>query len=201
MLHTTFHKEKLEFTSVRRNRPPFWRLWRHNNKPQSRDTLGSEMHRCDISHIQKYTFSIMVVLYKYFLFVVFVSYLLNVSSKKYNPVNTYFHRVHPNGTVVDQHNPITRLKFNFQSLQHSEHINPEVFLKASPSIVANGGNVTLSWAGVKSPNAGDAVVFYCPADAKPSHYLDYYHVTSSPTWEQGFGDFQLLKVFNMRYRH
>ena len=135
-----------------------------------------------------------------FFVVLLVSYLIYVSPKKYNPVNTYFRRVHPNGSLVDQHNPSTRLNFNFRSIQQAHNTDPNVVLKATPSVVANGGNVTLSWAGVKLPNSGDAIVFFCPADANPDHYLDYYHVSSSPTWDKGFGDFQLLKVFNMRYQ-
>lgn len=120
------------------------------------------------------------------------------SSKPYSGVGTYFLRVHPNGSYVDQNHPSTRLTFLDNAREVPTKVSqPEATLKVSPSLIANGEMVNVSWSGVTSPNVNDTVVLYCPPDDKPSRYLDYIRVKDYPTYTKGYGSFQ-VHLYNMR---
>lgn len=121
-----------------------------------------------------------------------------VFSKPYSPVATYFLRRHSNGSLVDQNHPDTRLKFLNDARKVSTRVSqPKAALSVSPSLIANGGLVTVSWSGIQTPTEKDAIVLYCPTDEKPAKYLDYIHVKDYPTYKMGYGSFD-VRLYNMR---
>ena len=112
-----------------------------------------------------------------------------------HPVPTYFFRRHANGSLVDARSSASHLSFRFQ--EEPQLLDPVAKLEVSPSVLDNGGVLNVSWWGVSEPGINDTVVLYCPPDAKPENYLDFYPVKDFPTFKMGTGAFQ-VRLWNMR---
>lgn len=70
-------------------------------------------------------------------------------------------------------------------------------MEAWPKTVINGEKVTVLWTGVNNPTPKDLITYYCPFYDDINHYLDYFHVSSSLSWHEGFGHHS-VKLYNMR---
>ena len=110
-------------------------------------------------------------------------------------VFSYFGRVDQNGSPVDVSSPDFRLRVK---TVHNASLEHTAFLRAHPSLISNGDQVTVSWTDVEHPNPLDFIALYCPPNGNFSSYLDYKFVNeSSPEFAEGRGSFRVV-LLNMR---
>jgi len=115
--------------------------------------------------------------------------------KEHHPVPTYFGRRHPDGTLVDRSAP--EFDRDIKKPFVNQKWRNDASIKLSPTVATNGGEVAVIWNGVTDPQEKDFIAFYCPIYSNPSHYLDYFYVSSSSTWKEGSGNYSVV-VYNMR---
>ena len=124
----------------------------------------------------------------------FVVLFDKIDSKAHQKVPTYFARKDKNGQFIDASDPSTWVKINAFP---SSSLQTTASLQASPSMVKNGHNVTVSWKGVESSSAHDFIALYCPENAKDNDYIDLFSVQDSPTYKQGSGEYS-VQLTNLR---
>ena len=107
----------------------------------------------------------------------------------------YFRRTDVDGKPIDANSPEYQLKGNYDNTILKE--NEAASLKVWPQVIENGGRVAVLWSNIPSPQKGDIIGYYCPFEDKAKHPLDYIPVTSSETWQQGYGHV-FVKLYNMR---
>jgi len=118
--------------------------------------------------------------------------------KRKHPVPSYFRKVNENGELIDRDSPEydSEIPKKFSSwISRDDALS--AMLKVSPAVVANGGKVNVSWAGVTNPQPKDFIGLYCPVNDDPKHYLDYFYVNVASTWKDGHGQHEVI-VYNMR---
>ena len=126
---------------------------------------------------------------------------VNLNAGSLHPAHSFFHKTHPlSGQYID-----------VQSQQHPPYWNPKLVvvdsvhssgasLHADPSLIENGGEVTVSWKNVPDPSRRapyDWIGLYCPSDVDSYAYLDYWSVNKSLTYNKGYGSVAFT-LYNMR---
>ena len=121
---------------------------------------------------------------------------VNLNAGSLHPAHSFFHKTHPlSGQYID-----------VQSQQHPPYWNPKLVvvdsvhssgasLHADPSLIENGGEVTVSWKNVPDPSRRapyDWIGLYCPSDVDSYAYLDYWSVNKSLTYNKGYGSVAFL---------
>ena len=116
-----------------------------------------------------------------------------------HPTPTYFHRKHPDGTLVDRSNPQFNDVFKTKLIETISSLD-----KHTASLVIhpfkdleNGEDATVIWKNVIKPSANDWIGLYCPQNDTASRALDYFFVTDSESWQHGHGS-RTVKLFNLR---
>ena len=113
-----------------------------------------------------------------------------------HPILTYFRRKNDDGSFKDISDTSSDPKMP-EGLFIDRSVNTSVRIRVSPEIVSNGDTVGVAWRGVTSPTKDDWIGFYCPRDAKVSHFLDFYNVREIPTSYRTNGRFK-VQVYNLR---
>ena len=113
-----------------------------------------------------------------------------------HPILTYFKRKNDDGSYKDISDTSNDPKMP-EGLFIDRSVNTSVRLLVSPEIVSNGDTVGVAWRGVTSPTKDDWIGFYCPRNAKVSHFLDFYNVREVPTSYKTNGRFN-VQVYNLR---
>lgn len=108
---------------------------------------------------------------------------------------TYFHSRHVNGEYVDSYHPSYRLRLSDHVSDFSKWSG--VNLKVEPALIDNGGLVTVSWSGVKTPGSADWIGLFCPAEVDSHAYLDYVFANTVESHKDGYGKFS-VHVYNLR---
>ena len=110
----------------------------------------------------------------------------------------YFRKTYHDGSLVDRSSPEYDSDLKRPFINHISRTDAaSASINLYPTVVKNGGEVTVSWNGVTAPNEKDFIAFYCPFYDNPTHYLDYFYVTESGTWNKGYGNYSVV-AFNMR---
>ena len=113
-----------------------------------------------------------------------------------HPVLSYFKRLNDDGSYMDRSDTKNDPKIP-EGQFFDRHTNTTVELRVSPEVVSSGDTVGVAWRGVHSPSKDDWIGFYCPRDAKVSHYLDFYNVKEIPEHYTSSGKFS-VQVYNLR---
>ena len=112
---------------------------------------------------------------------------------------TYFHRKHPDGSEVDRNDEegfFAGLDCEVVERRGTSILKSKISIDPSRPL-ENGEKVTLSWK-IKGPvSYKDIIGIYCPKEGGIEKALDYFYSSVSPTWQQGYGSFN-VKVFNLR---
>ena len=115
-----------------------------------------------------------------------------------SPVVSYFHKRLLTGGYIDYSDPSHRLVLSHVIEDHTR--TSGVMLTVMPSVVQNGEEVTVLWNGVSvstKAKSMDWIGLFCPQDADPNAYLDYWFVNQSPTYSKGHGKVS-FNVYNIR---
>ena len=103
-----------------------------------------------------------------------------------------FRRIDSNGELVNRNSKEYNAHLPKDFIDHiSLEDSLSAVLKITPQVVADGGTVNVSWAGISSPNEDDFIAFYCPTEDKPEHYLDFLQVN---TVRHGMKDLDKYKL-------
>ncbi|XP_065649477.1 uncharacterized protein LOC100198144 [Hydra vulgaris] len=136
-----------------------------------------------------------------FTFFAFISIFSITYCKLYgkdpNVIQTYFRKTDENNRYIDRSSPDYENALAKPFINKILQSDAGASLKVSPSVIENGGSVTIEWLRVNNSTEKDFVAFYCPSDDISTHYLDYFNVNNSPTWSEGFGKWTVT-VYNMR---
>jgi len=118
-------------------------------------------------------------------------------AKEDHAIQTYFRRVDKFGAIIDRKSSAFDDEIKKPLKQKISREDAVASLKVWPNRAKNGQKVTVLWSNVPTPNAKDYIAFYCPYDDNPTHYLDYFYVSESKTYAEGYGHHQVT-VYNMR---
>lgn len=122
---------------------------------------------------------------------------IGVASKKaHHAIPTYFHRRYSNSSLIDRQN-----EREFQSVctkDYKPRLSEDVSIRVVPSkSLANKEEVTVSWQINSPPSKQDWIGLFCPKTGQPNEVLDYFHITVSSTWKEGYGKFKVF-LYNLR---
>ncbi|XP_008465701.1 probable inactive purple acid phosphatase 2 [Cucumis melo] len=86
------------------------------------------------------------------------------------------------------------LLFSFVPLSFQSKVS----ISLSPSILSKSGDsVHIQWSGIESPSNLDWLGIYSPPNSSHKHFVGYLFLSSSPTWESGYGSVSIPLV-NLR---
>ena len=82
-------------------------------------------------------------------------------------------------------------------INHVSRFDKDSLIQVTPDEVENGGNVTVLWSHIQNPSHQDIIAYYCPIYESSNHFLDFFPVNVSASWQAGYGHFT-APVYNMR---
>lgn len=127
------------------------------------------------------------------LFVLLISFCIRAG--RHSGVPTYLNRRHSDGTLVDRWGAYFHVdshlgRSNSSKVFYENSHLQTVQMKASPSVITQVGNVTLTWSGVDKPGGDsgtDWIGIYCPPANDDHSYLDWVYASGASTYAQGHG--------------